>query len=102
MGSSNNTLNTALKKMGLIDKITLFNVLITVMILVSYFLVIAYQEFRRPNFLEGIFGLTHIKRLDYNATRLHCVPSCYGDTREGRFFPVIFGLTHIQTRLLKR
>jgi t-SNARE complex subunit (syntaxin) len=45
MGSSNNTLNTALKKMGRIDKITLFNVLITVMILVCYFLVITYQEF---------------------------------------------------------
>jgi len=58
MGSSNNTLNTALKKMGRLDKITLFNALITVMILVFDLLVTMWQELGRPIFLEAIFGLT--------------------------------------------
>jgi hypothetical protein len=60
MGQSKNTLNTTLKKMGRLDKIIVFSVLIIVMILVCHFLVTLWQELRRPSYLEDIIGLTQM------------------------------------------
>jgi hypothetical protein len=59
MGPSNNILNTTPKKMGRLNQMKVFNVLIIVMTLVYVFLITWYRELGRPIFLEAIFGLTH-------------------------------------------
>jgi len=59
MGPSKNILNTAPKKMGRLDQMKVFIVLIIVMILVYISLITRYRELGRPNFLQDIFGLTH-------------------------------------------
>jgi hypothetical protein len=61
LGESKNTLNTTLKKMGRLDKIIVFSVLIIVVILVCDFLVTLWQELGRPSYLENIIGLTHLQ-----------------------------------------
>jgi hypothetical protein len=55
MGNSKNTLNTTLKKMGLLDKNIVFSVLIILMILVCDLLVTLVRELGRPFFLLGYF-----------------------------------------------
>jgi hypothetical protein len=60
MGNSKNTLKAILRKMGRLYYMIVISVLIKVMILVYYVLVITNEEFGRPIFLEGIFGLTHM------------------------------------------
>jgi len=62
MGPSKNILNTAPKKMGRLDQMKVFIVLIIVMILVYISLITRYRELGRPNFLQDIFGLTHISQ----------------------------------------
>jgi hypothetical protein len=46
--------------MGRLDKVIVFNVLIVVIILVCVSLDVSRQKEGRSNFLEGIFGFTHI------------------------------------------
>jgi hypothetical protein len=60
VGSSNNTLNTTPKKLGRLDRMIIFGVLITAMIWVCVSLVISCRELERSIFLEGIFGLIHV------------------------------------------
>jgi hypothetical protein len=58
MRSSKNTLTTTLKKLGRLDKMIVFSVLIMLMIMTCDFVVMLFQELRRPIFLEAVFGLT--------------------------------------------
>jgi hypothetical protein len=44
--------------MGRLDKTIAFNVLIMVKIVICDFVVMLFQELRRPIFLEAVFGLT--------------------------------------------
>jgi divalent metal cation (Fe/Co/Zn/Cd) transporter len=59
--SPKSTLNITIpKKMGRLDKMITFSVLIIVMILVSVSLVISWQYLGRPIFQEAVFGLTNL------------------------------------------
>jgi hypothetical protein len=60
MGSSKNTFNTTLKRMGRLDKMVVFNILITVITSVCDSVVTLWRESARLIFLEGGFGLTPI------------------------------------------
>jgi hypothetical protein len=60
MGSTNNTLNATPKKLGRLDKVIVFNVLITAMVLICVSLDVLCQELRWLTFLEGVFKLTPI------------------------------------------
>jgi len=60
VGPSKNILNAIPKKMGRLDQMKVFSVLIIVMTLLNVVLITWYRELRRPIFLEAIFGLTHI------------------------------------------
>jgi len=66
VGSSKNTINTIRKKMGRIDTMIVFSVLVIVVLFVCASLVISCRELGRPIFLEGIFGLTHVKEIQAN------------------------------------
>jgi uncharacterized membrane protein len=46
--------------MGRLDKLTVLNVLIVVLLICVSF-VVSRQELKRPIFLESIFGLSHIQ-----------------------------------------
>jgi len=59
MCRSKNTLNTTLK-MGRLDKMIIFRVLIIVTILICVSLDVPFRERRRSIFLEGVFGLIHM------------------------------------------
>jgi hypothetical protein len=54
MGESKNTFNTTFKKMGRLDKMIVFNMLIIVVMLVCVFRDALWQELGWPFFLEGI------------------------------------------------
>lgn len=59
-GSPKNALNTTPMKMGHLNIMLLFNVVIIVMIVAYDFLVASWREASgRPIFLEGTFGLSH-------------------------------------------
>jgi hypothetical protein len=64
LGPSKNIHNTTPKKMGFLDQMKVFSMLIIVMTLVYVSLIIWYRDLGRPIFLEAIFGLTHM----YNVT----------------------------------
>jgi len=60
MGSSENILHSTLKKIGHLDKMTVLNVLLIVVILACVSRDLSYQELGWPIFLESVFGLTQI------------------------------------------
>jgi hypothetical protein len=60
LGPSKNIHNTTPKKMGFLDQMKVFSMLIIVTTLVYVSLIIWYRELGRPIFLEAIFGLTQL------------------------------------------
>jgi hypothetical protein len=66
MGPSKNILNKAPKKIGRLDQMKVFSVLIIVMTLVYVFLIKWYRELGRPIFLEAIFGLTQMSHTKHS------------------------------------
>jgi len=62
MGSSENTLHTTLTKIGRLDKMTVSNGLLIVMLLICVSVGRSYQELLRTIFLESIFGLTQMSQ----------------------------------------
>jgi len=60
MNISKSILNTTPKKMGRLDKMIILSLLMSVMLLVCDSLVTLWRDLRRPIFVEGIFGVSHI------------------------------------------
>jgi hypothetical protein len=60
MGESKNTFNTTFKKMGRLDKMIVFNMLTSDVMLGFVFVDAFWRGLGRPIFVEGICGVTQM------------------------------------------